>query len=286
MRDSTNKGWATIQPEVELPYPHCDNRKNGHQMLVIPKASLQVHAVIASAMSRHTFAIVGPSKNRVENREIATGVGVRWKGQYLILTAGHVVDYCPEDTLRFFLPVRHVQFAPQEFGATAEVETRKLVELLDPKPPVFADHPIDLAAIVLPPQPDAADCFTVLDQEAVTPGEGAQVGVLGYPAACKVPLGQNYMATPEHFFGHLDRNGTACCHDPRQDFTVPYEVDHRANGYSGSGVWYFHSEPLWLPEPRLCGILATECPTDKVVSGFCIETVVKFLQDNEDLLLG
>ncbi len=255
-------------------------------MLVIPKASLQVNSVIASAMSRHTFAIVGPSKHRVENQEIATGVGVKWKGQYLILTAGHVVDYCPEDTLRFFLPARHIQFVPQEFQATLEVEARKLVELLDPKPPVFADHPIDLAAIVLPPQPDAENYFAVLDQQAAMPTEGAQVGVLGYPGACKIPLGQNYMAAPEHFFGPLDRNGTACRHEPRQDFTVPYEVDHRANGYSGSGVWYFQSEPLWSPEPRLCGILATECTTDKVVSGFGIETVVKFLQDNEGLLLG
>jgi len=69
-------------------------------MLVIPEESLQVHRVVVSAMSRHTFALVQPSQRGVENQEIATGVGVKWKGQYLILTAGHVVDYCPENTLR------------------------------------------------------------------------------------------------------------------------------------------------------------------------------------------
>jgi hypothetical protein len=52
-------------------------------MLVIPDESLQLHRVVASAMSRHTFALIQPSKHGVENQEIATGVGVKWKGQYL-----------------------------------------------------------------------------------------------------------------------------------------------------------------------------------------------------------
>ncbi len=75
-------------------------------MLEIPEESLQLQRVIASAMSRHTFAIVQPSKHGIENQELATGVGVKWNGQYLLLTAGHVVDHCQEDTLRFFLPAR------------------------------------------------------------------------------------------------------------------------------------------------------------------------------------
>lgn len=82
------------------------------RMLEMPKESLEIQRIVACAMSRHTFTMVGPSKRGVENQEIATGVGVKWKGQHLILTAGHVVDYCPEDTLRFFLPARDIQFAP------------------------------------------------------------------------------------------------------------------------------------------------------------------------------
>ena len=73
-------------------------------------------------------------------------------------------------------------------------------------------------------------------------------------------------------------------HEPRQDFTIPYELPHRANGYSGSGVWYFRTEPIWSPEPHLRGIIATECTTDKVISGFRIETIINFLKENEDLL--
>lgn len=83
-------------------------------MLAIPEESLRVHRVVVNAMSRYTFALIQPSKHGLENQEIATGVGVKWRGRYLILTAGDVVDHCPEDTLRFFLPAREIQFAPQE----------------------------------------------------------------------------------------------------------------------------------------------------------------------------
>ncbi len=143
---------------------------------------------------------------------------------------------------------------------------------------------MDLAAIVLPPQPNAEECFAALDEDEAMPPDGAQVGVFGYPGATKIPMGQNYMASPEHFFGKLDVRGSACEHEPRQDFTIPYELPHRANGYSGSGVWYFRTEPIWSPEPHLRGIIATECTTDKVISGFRIETIINFLKENEDLL--
>jgi hypothetical protein len=109
--------------------------------------------------------------------------------------------------------------------------------------------------------------------------------MFGYPGAAKVPMGKNYVATPEHFLGSLDVTGDACRHEPQQDFTVPYDLPHRANGYSGSGVWYWSTDPIWSPEPHLCGILATQCTSNKVVSGFRIETILKFLQANEALLL-
>jgi hypothetical protein len=62
-------------------------------MLVIPKESLQVHRVVASAMSRHTFALVQPSQRLVENQEIAAGVGVKWKGQLRDARQGGSVFY-------------------------------------------------------------------------------------------------------------------------------------------------------------------------------------------------
>jgi hypothetical protein len=191
-------------------------------VLEIPDESLQIQRVIASAMSRHTFAIVQPSKYGVENQELATGVGVKWKKWYLLLTAGHVVDYCPEDTLRFFLPARDIQFATAPPGEQPlTVEVRRLAELRHPTPPVFAEHPVDLAVIVLPPEPNAEECSAALDEGAVIPAERTQVGVFGYPGAAKIPIDKNYMASPEYFFGPLDVTGGACKHEPEQSSPFP-----------------------------------------------------------------
>ena len=253
-------------------------------MLEVPPESLELERVIVSSMSRHTFAFVQPSRHGVENQEIATGVGLKWEGHYLLLTAGHVVDHCPEDTLRFFLPARNIDFASSLQYRPVNVERRELFQIQQPTPPIFADHPIDLAAIALTPQPGAEECFTALDETAIMPVTGTQVGVFGYPAAARIPAGENYIASPEHFFDRLDAAGDGCRHEPQHDFSVPYDLQHPAKGYSGSGVWHWNSNPLWSPEPHLCGILTCECGADKVVTGFGLPTIIKFLKENSDLL--
>ena len=78
---------------------------------------------------------------------------------------------------------------------------------------------MDLAAIVLPPQLNAEECFAVLDDLAAMPADGTQVGVFGYPGAMKIPMGENYMALPEHFFGNLDVAGARCKHEPDRSST-------------------------------------------------------------------
>jgi hypothetical protein len=42
-------------------------------------------------------------------------------------------------------------------------------------------------------------------------------------------------------------------------------------------------EPIWSPQPHLCGSLAAECAIDKVVSEYNIGTVIKFLVDKDGL---
>jgi hypothetical protein len=254
-------------------------------MLEIPEESLKLQGVIANGMSRHTFALVTPSKHGAENRELATGVGVKWREKYLLLTAAHVVDHCPNESLRFFPPKREIQIVvnfaqPQSLT----LHLQRLMEFEQPQSPVFADDPVDLAAILLPPQPNADECFALLEENATMPDDGAQVGVFGYPGAARIPADKTNVVVPEQFFGSLDLINRLCLHGPRQDFTVPYDQPHPANGYSGSGVWYWQEHPIWLPEPHLCGIIASECPTDKIVSGFRIETIIKFLQDNDDFI--
>jgi hypothetical protein len=255
-------------------------------MLHVPDESLEIQRVIANSMSCYTFAIVQPSSHGTENRELATGVGVRWKGAHLILTAGHVVEHCPEDTLRFFLPEAEIQFLTAGGRKTAiDVQLRKLYELEHPKPPILADD-VDLAAVLLPQQLGAEQHFYWLEESSKVPAERTQVGIFGYPAAAKVLMNKNYVASPEHFFGSLNASGDACRHKPIQDFTVPYELAHRANGYSGSGLWYWPSTPVWSPAALLAGIIASECTVDHVVSGYNIETIIRFLDERTDFIFA
>ena len=255
-------------------------------MLVVPDESLVLQRVGATAMSRYTFAIIQPSNRGVENQEVSTGVGVQWQGTYLVLTAAHVVQQCAEDRLRFFLPARDIQFLPlQPPQQPINVELRRLVELEHPKPPVLADD-VDLAAIILPPQPGAEDCFFRLQPELSLPSVGTEVGVFGYPAAVKIPVGRNFAASPISFFGQFDATGIGCSHQPIPDFTVPYNLDHRANGFSGSGIWYWSADPVWTPAARLAGIVTTQCVPHGVVCGYNIETVCRFFTDKASLIIN
>lgn len=89
----------------------------GCSILAIPEEWLQVHRVVASAMSRHTFALVQPSKLGVKNRELATGVGVKWREQYLVLTVGHPEIINGQGKLKAISTTARV-FGAAEFPAT------------------------------------------------------------------------------------------------------------------------------------------------------------------------
>jgi hypothetical protein len=58
---------------------------------------------MAYAMFAYTFGIVSDI-NGVEGKGLGTGVGVLWRGTYLILTAKHVVEDTPPHRICFFLP--------------------------------------------------------------------------------------------------------------------------------------------------------------------------------------
>ncbi len=232
-------------------------------------------------MSRFTFGIVQPSDSGVENQELATGVGISWDGMHLILTAAHVVAHCPEQTLRYFLPAWNIEYAQ---SPSPRPEVRTLMELANPKRLIFADGDLDLAVVKLPFQSGATDFFDPLQDTDVSPKDGVEVGVLGYPSAAKIPWKGNYVASPLHFYGKLDVLGKACSHPPEQDFTIPYGLPNSPKGFSGSGVWYWPDDPLWTPKPRLVGIIARHCPHHDILSGYGIESVVAFLNAEADLL--
>jgi hypothetical protein len=65
---------------------------------------------LANSMYRYTFGIVGEDGSSSGGQSLGTGVGVLWKGTYLILTAAHTMESIPNERLHFLLPKEGVHF--------------------------------------------------------------------------------------------------------------------------------------------------------------------------------
>jgi len=165
-------------------------------------------------------------------------VGVKWKGQYLILTAGHVVDYCPKTRCGSFAGAGHPVCAAGARVHALSLEFRGLVELRHPRPrcsPMI--RLISRRSFCLPSRaPRSASRHSIQGRRCRGMARRSVFSVI--PAQVKSRSGRITWASPEHFFGALDAAGAACRHEPQEDFTIPYELPHRANGIAeaASGI--------------------------------------------------
>src|SRR5258708_27165233 len=97
-------------------------------------AGIEAATAMAYAMYPYTFGIVQDDGHGNEGRDIGTGIGVRWQGNHMILSAAHTVQQTPEDRLYFFLPSDELQIA--ETPSTADpnrIQFRERVLLEKPK---------------------------------------------------------------------------------------------------------------------------------------------------------
>jgi hypothetical protein len=231
---------------------------------------------LAQAMFRYTFGIVSDGKFGTEGLGLGTGCGVIWRSHYLILTAAHTLQTTPYDRLYFFLPAGELQFE-HESPNQNKLFTRPRLTLDNPH--VLLAENEDLAAIALPPQSEetSRDHFVEVAESDTSPPMGTQVGYLGFPADCKVPLGQNFMAKPYSDFGEV------CAYEPNSDdmLLIRYEpVDALdPHGLSGSGIWYSrNSGKVWAPRLALAGMVTHYDKEAQLLLGYRIETLVRFLK--------
>jgi hypothetical protein len=152
---------------------------------------------LANAMCRHTFGIVGEGATGAGGQSLGTGIGVFWKGTYLILTAAHTMEGFPYDRLYFFLPNESIQFEGSTVAAqSSPISVRRRFQLENPQA-LLAENGEDLAAFVLDEQiqEQGQRHFYQLDDSHITPPVAKQIGILGYPAATRLACCfQNYLA--------------------------------------------------------------------------------------------
>ena len=235
---------------------------------------------IGNSMYRLTFGIIGDARG-AEGRGLGTGIGVRWKETYLILTAAHVVQETTYERLYFLLPsdtlVRRASPIPAK---QAEVQLRRRFLLENPQ--VLLSDDFDLAAVILETQPEESGKyhFYELDEAHVTPPTPMQAGFLGYPGATALPIGQNFMATVYYDFGQTGDAPPGYDHQSQMSVSYPAGQDIDPKGLSGSGLWF--SPPvrnrIWVPDVKLVG-LVTKCDRDlQVLIGYKVERLIEFLK--------
>ena len=240
---------------------------------------------LSNAMYRYTFGIVGNGEGGLEGRGIGTGIGVSWRGQFLILTAAHTMETTAYEQLYILLPheslvtpsssIRTDWTLPASIGNTR-------VQFNDPQ--VLLDSDRDLAAFVLPSQAleQARRHFYSLDDSQTTPQPVAQIGFLGYPKATRLPVGLNFVATPYSSCGLMVAVPDGSDPDSQIAISYPPTTSVDPHGVSGSGLWLPTSvtEGLWTPEVSLVGLVTHYDPQPQVLLGYRVEELVTFLKTN------
>jgi len=241
---------------------------------------------LANAMYRYTFGIVGSGKDGAEGRSLGTGVGVFWKGTYLILTAAHTMETTPYERLYFLLPNEGVQFQDSDIPAQpSPVNIRKRLSLENPQT-LLAEGGEDIAAFLLPEQKEEQGQrhFYHLDDSHTSLPAFRQVGVLGYPGATRITVGSNFMATPYTSFGELAPLPIGF--NPHSHIAINYPSSQTIDphGLSGCGLWITEKgseEKLWAPKIGLYGLVTQWDAQSQVLIGYKVEELISFLKTKD-----
>jgi len=244
------------------------------------KVSRLAGQAMAQAMYPYTFGIVS-NDHGMEGKGLGTGVGVVWRGTYLIATAKHVVKDTASQRIYYLLPQNTLRIEESSASvAWTQVSWQPRCTLENPRI-LHGDR--DIAVILLPEQqePAAKNHFYKLEESQASPAVGTNVGYMGYPVASAQPLGKNYGAMPSYAFGHICVAN--CKYDTRQEFAVRYEPgdDLDPHGFSGSGIWYSRSTGnIWSPQVSLAGLVSNYYRRSQVLISCRIEILTGFLAAN------
>lgn len=162
-----------------------------------------LYEAVTNAMYRYTFGIVANGMYGAEGCGLGTGIGLRWKDHFLILTAAHTMEKTPDEKLYFLFPAEGVVVQGSSIPSDHErisIGTRRQLESVCS----VLDSERDLVVFVLPKQSGNADShFYALDEFHAAPTSAVQLGIMGYPESTRLPAGKNFMLTPYSSFGPL-----------------------------------------------------------------------------------
>jgi len=240
-------------------------------------------AALTNAMYRYTFGIVGNGIGGVVGQGIGTGVGVCWKGTYLIVTAAHTMQTTPNQSQFFLLPDESVNIQGSSLNSEPPpVNVQGRVQLESQQS--LLDDDRDLAAFIVPEQMEEQGrrhFYNLDDGHNTFNLARKQIGFLGYPSAARQQVGSNFMATPYGSFGDLVDAAQGVDSDSQVAVSYPASNSVNAHGLSGCGLWMPEEAPeakLWTPGVILVGLVTDLDPKSQILIGYRVEELVDFLR--------
>lgn len=246
----------------------------------------------ANFMYRYAFGIIGDEPTAgYEGGGIGTGVGLYWKGHYLILTAAHVIKDTPVERLYFLPPSDSLKIAGSRVRSGAALAgMHQRLQLAVPPRMIYADK-LDLAALALPTQEkeEGQKHFYLLSESDTLPANLKAAAFLGYPAAARVPVAGNFMATPSYSDGAIVDLPFGWDRDSQIAISYPSSESLDPHGFSGSGLWIPVADltsGVWGPSMALIGILTSWARISEKLVGYRIETIIEFLKGFDSTLFS
>lgn len=203
---------------------------------------------IEEAVAWHTVAIVAGT-GESELREIGTGSAISFQGRHFILTARHVVEDTPVESLRYFCrpegALERVERAELRRSPGIRFDQLHLIEEIPIVDRMLCDDE-DLAVLAVDAElwERHRVRFFTLNDASTMPAEGQLVVTMGYPADITRQIDSgNFVAFNSVEWSQIVSNAALPDYDPERHCVFQYhmvedEPTARPRGFSGCGVWF------------------------------------------------
>lgn len=229
-----------------------------------------------------------------ENFEPGTGIPIKYKEKYFIVTCSHIVKQVLPDNIRFNKRTNEPLIYKEKdklnegmkdpsfrYNEMFSLPIKRIIL------PISKD--IDLAGIELDEtvKEKGIDFFELSNANVMTPKTGLRVHLLGFAGEIAQPF-EDIKENKKGYVRFLLQEVTEIVPDnesapnfqPSHEFLMKYYADYKPEGMSGCGIWSFEKKILglvWRVEPKLVGMQCSVCRSSKVLYGEKAEMLFELL---------
>lgn len=218
---------------------------------------------------------------------VGTGVAVKWKESWLVLTAEHVWKVTTSENLNFGPKAAAglVRNKPGEQKRHTQLSKGQKFDIRK----VHSQKQLDLAVIELSKRPadtPTLEFFEISGSSAASPAIDAELCLFGYPTAVAETVNETVtvFSTASDWSRIIEKPpDNLPGFDEELHLALEYSLDREyklaPHGFSGSGIWSSRAanDELWHPNLQLGGIALRYYPDRQIIKVLRSEKIVDFL---------